>query len=320
MPAAATLEKYAELGLKHPEQSMPGHGMLAACVPGAFDAWMLLLATEGTMRPGQVLKPFITYCNEGVPVSGDTHNTLGRKAKFLFEHWPTSAECYLDAEGNPPPMDGLWKNPMMGATFQRLVAEAEVEAAGGGSADGSEARRQAEIAAIRKVWSTGFVAHAIAAHCATEFMNDRTNAMERGLITLDDMASYSARVEPALTYEYKGWTVGKAGPWSQGPVFLQMLALLKGFPELEKHAPDSPEFIHLLVEATKLAFADRTAYYGDPDHHDVPIATLLSDEYNDSRRKLIDPKRAAAGLVPGIATGAKIDGAGGARRGRCLRP
>ena len=96
------------------------------------------------------------------------------------------AECYLDEAGAPPPMGGLWRNPTMGRTFERLLAEAEAAGAGSGAVAGSEARRQAEIAGIRSVWSTGFVAEAIASHSAMEWRNDRTDSMERGLISMGD--------------------------------------------------------------------------------------------------------------------------------------
>ena len=200
---------------------------------------------------------------------------------------------------------------MMGRTFERILTEAEAEAAAGGSEAGSEGRRQAEIAAARRVWREGFVAQAIVAHCKQEHWNDGRKEMESGLLTMQDFAGYSATIVPALTYNYCGWTVGKCGAWSQAPVFLQQLALLKGL-ELDKMAPDSPEFIHTVVEAAKLAFADREAYYTDPEVVQPPLDVLLSDEYNAVRRKLIDPKRAAGGLTPGLAglAGGEVDGAG----------
>eukprot|EP01052_Picozoa_sp_SAG31_P018486 SAG31_NODE_1311_length_8869_cov_10.603535_6_plen_212_part_00 len=198
----------------------------------------------------------------------------------------------------------------MGATFQRLLKEAEQMAAAEGAAEGTEARRKAEIQSARAVWKTGFVADAIAEHCAAEHYNEQRKEMERGLLTKADIAAYSATTEPPLTYEYAGWTVAKCGPWSQAPVFLQQLALLKGVEGFDKMAPDSPEFVHTVVEAAKLAFADREAYYADPLHVDVPLQVLLSDKYNDERRKLINPKKAAPGLVPGLATGDTVDGAG----------
>lgn len=219
---------------------------------------------------------------------------------------------------------------MLASAFSRLLEEAEAEAQTKGIRDINEVERQAEIAAIRRIWREGFVADAIAEHCKHSFYNQRARAMQSGLLTKSDLAKYSATIEPAVTYEYHGWTVGKCGPWSQGPVFLQQLALLKGINGFDKMSPDSPEFvsltrfpsrhaifvqfvvagcllssgcmsqIHSVVEAGKLAFADREAYYADPNFVDVPLAALLSDEYNNARRKLIDPRIAAAGLVPGL--------------------
>ena len=104
------------------------------------------------------------------------------------------------------------------------------------------------------------------------------------------MARWQPSVEAPLTYDYGRYTVCKPGVWSQGPVMLQQLALLKGF-ELDGLDPAGPEFIHLQVECAKLAFADREKFYGDPNFTEIPIATLLSDAYNDERRKLISEER-----------------------------
>ncbi len=125
-----------------------------------------------------------------------------------------------------------------------------------------------------------------------------------GVLTGADMARWQAHVEAPLAYDYGRYTVCKAGVWSQGPVTLQQLALLKGF-ELDGLDPAGPEFIHLQVEAAKLAFADREAFYGDPDFVDVPIDVLLSEGYNAARRKLITD-RASLELRPG-----KVEGFGG---------
>ena len=108
------------------------------------------------------------------------------------------------------------------------------------------------------------MADAIAAHCAGEHWNDQRKEMEVGLLTKADMANYSATIKPALIYEYGGWTLAKCGAWSQAPVFLQQLALLKHVDGFEKMAPDSPEYVHTVVEASKLAFADREAYCAPP--------------------------------------------------------
>jgi gamma-glutamyltranspeptidase/glutathione hydrolase len=151
MPMAATLEKYAELGYTGP--NMPSGTLLTACTPGAYDALMLLLAAHGTMRPRDVFAPFMDYCGEGVPISPGTHNSLGRSAKRYVDSGSAWASL-LDAEGNPPPRDGVWRQPLVFETFSRLLATGE---AAGAQLEG-EARRQAEIEAMRLEWRTGFVA------------------------------------------------------------------------------------------------------------------------------------------------------------------
>jgi gamma-glutamyltranspeptidase/glutathione hydrolase len=304
MPAQATVQKYKELG--HTGK-MPHSGLLAACTPGAMDAYLLLLSRHGTMRPREVFASMLEFTGKGVPMSPNVYNSLGWSSKFMHEHWPTSAQLFLDADGNPPAKDGLWRNPMFADCCERLLAAGELAAAQAG-ADSPEAVRQAEIEGMRQEWRTGFVAEAVVEHCQHKWatsswqpLGPEGPKLEAGLITKADMAGCSARIEPAVTYEYKGWRVGKCGPWSQGPVFLQQLALLEGF-ELDKMAPDQAEWVHTLAECTKLAYADRELYYGDPDFVDVPLAALLSEEYNAARRKLVDPQRASPSLIPGKAS------------------
>ena len=142
-----------------------------------------------------------------------------------------------------------------------------------------------QIERAREMWSKGFVAEAIDKFCRTSELMDVSGEPHRGVLTADDMARWLPRVETPITYDYGRYTVCKAGVWSQGPVMLQQLALLKGFP-LDDLDPSSAEFVHLQVECAKLAFADREKFYGDPDFVEVPIETLLSDSYNAERRKL----------------------------------
>jgi gamma-glutamyltranspeptidase/glutathione hydrolase len=130
---------------------------------------------------------------------------------------------------------------------------------------------------------------------------DVTGRHHRGLLTADDFAGWSATVEDPIRYDYHGHTVLKCGAWSQGPVFLQQLALLKGF-DIGRMDPFGAPFVHTVVEAAKLAYADREAYYGDPDFVDVPLAALLSDDYNAQRRRLIN-ETASMALRPGTLPG-----------------
>ena len=137
---------------------------------------------------------------------------------------------------------------------------------------------------------------------------DVSGSPHRGVLSADDMARWQPTVEAPLTYDYGRYTVCKAGVWSQGPVMLQQLALLKGF-ELDGLDPAGPEFIHLQIECAKLAFADREKFYGDPKFSEIPIATLLSDAYNDERRKLISSDKASLDFRPG-----SVEGFGGGRQ------
>ena len=290
MPALATIERYKGLGI----DLIPGTGLLPACVPGTFDAYMLLLRDYGTMRLGDVLSPAIGYWLNGHPIVERATATIATVADNFRKHWPTSAAVFLP--GNQVPKPGsLFRNQTLGDTYARILKEAE---AGGGG-------RQAEIERARRAWSQGFVAEAIDRFCSQQEVMDVSGQRNKGALRGDDMAKWEATIEAPLTYDYGRYTVCKANTWTQGAVVLQQLALLDGC-DLDGMDPTSPDFIHLVVEASKLAFADREAFYGDPKFVDVPMATLLSDAYNSDRRKLIDPQKASLEQRPG-----KVDGYGG---------
>jgi gamma-glutamyltranspeptidase / glutathione hydrolase len=284
-PAGATIAHYRSLGL----DMMPGTGLLAACVPGMFDTWMMLLRDYGTMRLADVLTPAIFYAREGHPLVERANATIATVEKLFREHWPTSAAVYL-RDGKVPQTGSLFTNPAIAETYTRLLREA----AGPGG-------REQEIERARKVWSQGFVAEAIDRFCRIQEIMDTSGRRNRGVLTGEDMARWQATKEAPLTYQYGRYTVCKPGPWAQGPVMLQQLALLKGF-ALDGLDVTEPEFIHVVVEASKLAFADREKFYGDPNFVKVPIETLLSDAYNDERRKLIH-HNASLELQPGSVEG-----------------
>jgi gamma-glutamyltranspeptidase/glutathione hydrolase len=270
-PAAATVAAYKALGL----DLVPGSGLLAACVPGAFDAWMTLLRDHGTWRLADVLAFAIGYAGSGYPMVERIVRTIGSVQPLFETEWRTSAAVYLP-NGQPPAPGKLFRNPALASFYQRLVAEAE--AAGGD--------RAAQIDGARRAWSQGFVAEAVDRFCRTQEAMDTSGRRHRGLLTGQDMARWQAPVEQPISGEYHGWTVLKCGPWSQGPVFLQVLALLEQTP-LGEMDPLGPDFVHTLTEALKLAFADREAWLGDPDFADVPLDDLLSAAYIAERRGLI---------------------------------
>ncbi|MDQ2084103.1 gamma-glutamyltransferase family protein [Xanthobacteraceae bacterium Astr-EGSB] len=288
-PAGATIARFKALGL----DMVPGTGLLAACVPGMFDSWMMLLRDYGTMRLAEVLAPAIFYAAEGHPLVERANATIQTVEGLFRDHWPTSAAVYLPG-GKVPETGSLFTNKALAETYERVLREC----AGPGN-------REAEIERARRVWSQGFVAEAIERFCRTQDIMDTSGERHRGVLTGQDMAKWQASIEAPLTYDYGRYTVCKAGVWSQGPVLLQQLALLKGF-ALDGLDITGPDFIHLLVECSKLAFADREKFYGDPKFADIPIGTLLSEPYNIERRKLVG-ETASMELRPGV-----VEGRGGA--------
>jgi gamma-glutamyltranspeptidase/glutathione hydrolase len=272
-PAAATIERYAQLGL----ELVPGTGPLAACVPGAFDGWMLMLRDFGTARLADVIEPAIAYAEDGFPLAVGAAEAIAEVEQVFREEWPTSAELYL-RDGVPRPL-ARFRNPALAATYRRVLEEAK------------RAERDAEIDAARDAFYRGFVAEAIA----------EWSPRNGGLLTGDDLASWQATYEPPVTLDSAGLTICKTGPWGQGPVMLQQLALLAGF-DLRAMGLGSADYVHTVVECSKLAFADREAWYGDPELCDVPMETLLSGPYADERRALIGDE-ASLELRPGAPGG-----------------
>lgn len=261
-PAAATPQAFAGLGL----DAVPGTGLLAATVPGAFGAWTVLLERWGTLSLREVLEPAIRYARHGAPLLARTAATLAAVRELFVEEWTPSAQTYLD-QGRAPGAGERLRLPGLAATYERVLAEAD---AAGGS-------RERRLQAARDAWYRGFVAEEIGRFCATTRWRDTSGERHAGLLTADDLAGWEPTVEPPVRGHYRDVEVLKAGPWSQGPVLLQQLALLE-----RVLAADDPlrtgdvEWVHLLVECQKLAFADREAWYGDPAAADVPLGDLLS--------------------------------------------
>jgi gamma-glutamyltranspeptidase / glutathione hydrolase len=284
-PAGATISYYESLGL----DLIPGTGLLAPCIPGCFDAFMLLLRDYGTMRLEDVLSAAIGYARYGHPLLERASATIATVKDQFLTHWPTSAALWLD-QGNVPAPGVMFRNAVLAETYERVLRES--------SGPGG---RDAEIERARRVWSQGFVADAIDKFCRTQEVMDVSGRAHRGVLTGADMADWSAAVEAPIGYDYGRYRVQKPGPWCQGLVTLQQLAILKHFP-FDGLDPVGADFIHWQVEAAKLAFADRDTFYGDPDFVTVPVEILLSDVYSAKRQALISEHASLdqrPGAIPG---------------------
>src|SRR6266540_436650 len=204
-PAAATIAHYHGLGL----DLVPGSGLLAACVPGMFDTWMMLLRDYGTVDLETVLAPAIFYAEHGHPLVERANATIGTVEELFRDYWPTSAAVYLPG-GKVPETGSLFTNERLAETYKRMLREAK-----------SAGKREAQIERARKTWSQGFVAEAIDKFCRTQSLMDTSGELHKGVLTGADIARWEATVEAPLTYDYKNYMVCKSGVWSQGPVLLQ---------------------------------------------------------------------------------------------------
>lgn len=285
-PQAATIEHYKNLGL----ELIPGSGFLALVVPGAFDGWMLMLRDHGTMSLADVMAPAIQYARDGHPVLPRVSKTIESLGSYFKEHWQTSAETWMP-DGKAPDEWTLFKNPDLAQTYQRLVDD---------SADAGD--RVATIDKARALWREGFVADAIFDYLKDRKVMDVSEKEHGAVLAPNDMADWRATWEEPLSATYHGWTISKTQSWSQGPVLLQTLKILEAF-DLAAMDPLGDEFVHTVVEAMKLAYADREAYYGDPEFFDVPMAHLLSEDYAAQRRKLMSDNAnmdQRPGRLPGL--------------------
>ena len=285
-PRGATLRAFDDLGL----DVVPGTGLLAATVPGAFGAWTLMLERWGSLPLRDVLEPAIGYARDGAPVLPRVSATIEAVSGLFTDDWTTSAQTYLAGGSAPAPWSRL-RLTGLAETYERVLAEAE-------SAEGG---RERQIQAARDAWYRGFVAEEVDRFFRTPWL-DTSGERHAGLLTADDLASWQPTVEEPASATYRGVEVVKTGPWGQGPVMLQALRILDGL-DLGGLSDGDAQWVHLVTEASKLAFADREAWYGDPEHVDVPLDALLSERYADERRALVDGERASRELRPGSPDG-----------------
>ncbi len=243
-------------------EKIPAFGPLPVSVPGAVDGWFELHERYGRLPMADVLAPAVRYAREGFPLSEVIAYYWARNAERLKE-FPGFAEVFLPG-GRAPAKGEIFRNPRLADTYETLGTEG------------------------RDAFYKGDMARAIADYMAEQ----------GGFMTYEDLASHRSEWVTPVSTSYRGYDVWELPPNGQGIAALQMLNILEPY-DLRALGHDSPEYLHLLVEAKKLAFEDRARFYADMDFADVPVERLISKAYADERRALIDPKRAAKAYPAG---------------------
>jgi gamma-glutamyltranspeptidase/glutathione hydrolase len=285
-PAGATIEHYRGEGL----DLVPGAGGLAAAVPGSVDAWLLLLRDHGTWELEDVLAYAIHYARDGHALVPAAAATINRVARLFADDWTTSADLWMP-DGSPPEAGEVVRNPAYAAVLDSLVhASCTVR-------DDGPVGRAARIDAARREWKTGLVAHEASAFLAQPHRHS-SGGHHSAVIAPDDFAAFDAGYEAAVTREFRGRTIAKAGAWTQGPAILQTLGMLEPLVD-DLLDPSNEAGAHTILEAQKLSFADRDAWFGDDD---VDLGAMLSDDYLDERRSLIGAD-ASTTFRPGAPSG-----------------
>jgi gamma-glutamyltranspeptidase/glutathione hydrolase len=280
-PAKATVEFYEHRSPEPWEDAghmppVPMQGILSAITPGVFDGLILALEKYGTKSFAEVAEPAIEYAEQGFAMPEEFGNML-RGYQRIMTLWPDSMKFFYP-EGVPTPRGEIFREPILAKTLRELVA-AEKKARG---------KREAKLTAVRDLFYKGSIAKRIADFCEKN----------GGLIAYSDLANFHADADEPKMGTYRGYEIYKPGFWTQGPVMIQALNILEGY-DLKSMGHNSPQYLHTVIEAVKLAFADRDEYYGDPKFSKIPEETLLSKDYATERRKMIDPEHASIEHRPG---------------------
>ncbi len=259
-------------------KTLQGEGLDPAVVPGAVHAALTVLERWGTMSFEEVAAQAIDYAENGFPLRPSTVRAIRNQLQF-FEAWPDNQEYWFKLNGSLYTAGETIKLPSLARTLNRMV-----EAERGAISDG----RAAGIAAARDLFYKGDIAREMVA-----FLQNNGAPF-----SYPDFAEFFARIEEPAKTTYRGYTIYKHGFGSQGPALLQTLNILENF-DLNAMGYASADYLHTVVEAMKLAYADRDSYYADPTFVSVPSEGLLSKEYASERAKLIDPLHASRSFVAG---------------------
>jgi len=282
-PLALTIDWCRDNGI----DLIPGDGYIPATVPAVVGTWALALKEYGTMSFGEILEPTIEVAGNGYEMFAALQFFLRNNSGRIAEHYPHTADIYLP-DGNVPKVGDIITNPDFAAMLKIMVKAEDAEKHKG---------REAGIDAACDAFYRGEIAERIVSFITQNPVIDASGKTHTGLLSVDDFAKWKPKIEEPVTYNYKGYDVWKCSSWTQGPVFLQQLGILEGF-DIEQTGHQSVEYLHNWIECAKLAFADREAYYGDPEIDIIPIDVLLARGYAGSRRKMIGPE-ASMEIRPG---------------------
>ncbi len=276
-PERATPEVYLERGLT----DVPDEGILSSGVPAALGALVTVLARFGQLTFAEVVTPALNYARKGFPV----HTGLYGQERFgirdleekFRNHWSGSAKIYLP-HGMVAEVGQVIANPALADLLDYLKTEEQA----------TSGDRKKGLEAVLEAFYRG--------DPATEI--ERFSKERNGLLSRSDLERFETHFEEPVSMQFADTKVFKCGPWNQGPVMLQALAILESY-DLKGMGHNSENYLHWTTEAFKLAFADREQYYGDPMQVDVPMTELLSKDYSLMRAALVDPEKANSELRPG---------------------
>ena len=244
--------------------AIPSHGPLPVSVPGAVDGWFELHERFGKLAMADILAPAIDYAENGFGVTEVIAHYWARSVPIL-EEFPGFRDTFMP-DGRAPAKGEVFRNPRLASTLRTLATDG------------------------RDAFYRGTIARKIDAYM-------RENG---GFLSFEDMAAHTSEWVTPVSTDYRGHTIWELPPNGQGIAALQILNILEGY-DIASMGHDSPEYLHLFVEAKKLAFEDRARFYADPAFVKVPVAMLISKDYANKRRDLIDPKKAAAAFPAGDA-------------------
>ena len=279
-PKKATVEFYKARAAEPFEDPknlplVPAQGIKSAITPGLVDGLLLALQQFGTKSFAEVIQPAIDNADH-FPI-GEEFAGMLTSFRRMIDLWPDSRKFFYPADRAPLRGDIVTMEPLA-RTLREMVAVEK-------KAKGNRAKK---IQAVRDFWAKGSIAHRIA-----DFSESHG-----GLISYEDLAGFKAETDAPRSTTYRGYEIHKPGFWTQGPVMIEAFNILEGF-DLKAMGHNSPQYLHTVLEAVKLAFADRDRYYGDPKFSKIPEEILLSKAYAAERRKLIDPGKASMESRPG---------------------